>query len=115
MAMLLYTAALSGLSPRLFSSSKPGVVYSSAVKINCAYGGDGGTRKYPSDGGCSQMMCPSETDLWCQGVAHPASQMSAVYSQRPGNGYNEVRLNASHACTRTTRPLAADAQRSPCW
>lgn len=79
---------------RIFSNGA-GVIYSPHVKLNCIYGGDGGTRSKSEDGCGSQFCEPSRsrTDGWCDGQPHVIEAMAGVLANmQPGN-YNEAIIN----------------------
>lgn len=80
---------------QLFSTTDAGVVYSPAIVLNCVYGGDGGTRKFPEDG-CGTEYCDpirSRRDGWCDGLPHHTSNVGDMLEHLPGSGYNEVMIN----------------------
>jgi len=76
---------------RIFSNGA-GVIYSPSVRLNCIYGGDGGTRSKPEDG-CGKQFCDphrSQNDGWCDGLPHHSAQLANVLGHmQPGN-YDEA-------------------------
>lgn len=80
---------------QLFSRVDAGVVYSPRIRLNCVYGGDGGTRKFPDDG-CGRDFCDpsrSRNDGWCDGMPHQTKFVGDMLAHLTGSGYNEVVIN----------------------
>lgn len=100
-----------------------GVVYNpNSASVLCAYGGDGGTRKYPEDG-CGTQWCPKERyqvqginypgefawqTAWCDGLPHHPGRLWAVLHGAEGRAHvNEVVIDA--LAIETALPSAVDA------
>ena len=91
-------------------SSNPGVIYNPRVtRLNCVYGGDGGTRKLPDDGcGSKEGFCDrSERDGWCDGRAHDPKHLDAILRGGLSAPYNEAVINTASIAAHL--PGAVDA------
>lgn len=91
---------------RLFSA-RSGVVFNPReARLNCAYAGDSGSRKWPATG-CSDVLCASASDGWCGGLAHKPEQLELVIRSTQGGAYNEVMVDTARL--ETALPRAIDA------
>ena len=105
----IVNAQLSRRSKRiqLFSRIDAGVVYSPRIRLNCVYGGDGGTRKFPDDGCGTEFCTQSKTDGWCDGKPHKTKDVGAMLARLPGSGYNEVVINTQSIDEQLPRAVEA--------
>jgi hypothetical protein len=93
----LYASKVGSKAIRIFSK-QPGVVYNPRrSKLNCVYGGDGGTRSKPEDGcGPREFFCDtrrSAHDGWCDGKAIDPEHMEDILHGDTHSSYNEVMVN----------------------
>ena len=95
----------------LFSKG-PGIVYNPKVaRLNCVYGGDGGTRSKPEDGcGPKSDFCDAQRsaqDGWCDGRAHSPDRLADILRNALSAAINEVVINTEQIDRQL--PTAVDA------
>lgn len=93
-------------------AKESGVVYNpQATLLNCVYGGDGGTRRYPNDGcGPEKLFCDpgrSARDGWCDGKPHTPDRLADILRYQLAAAYNEVVINTAYISSHL--PDAVDA------
>ena len=98
-------------SMALFSKG-PGIVYNPKVaRLNCVYGGDGGTRSKPEDGcGPKSDFCDAQRsaqDGWCDGRAHSPDRLADILRNALSAAINEVVINTEQIDRQL--PTAVDA------